>query len=512
MKKFGSFLISSPDKCGFVMNSILKRTINVLILSALAFSCSNDDIISPDDDSSNHHSNVEFLRTADERFENLDGYDFEPNYVFVDDFEGGKLRMHYLDEGTENAPTIFLIHGNPTWSYQFRDVISLFNEAGYRTIAIDLMGTGRSDKPVDLEYYTYDKHVEWVAQLFEQIDSDLELGQVSIFGHDYGTPIGIRLMNEHYPNRFDAFINANASLPNGTFISPVHLNWRQFVRDNPDVPVGNIIYSQVNPALSQSEINSYNAPYPDVNYKAAIRSFPEMVPDSPDRPEAIANNDAWQFMEGFQKPFMTIFGTIDSNVFDARIDFIDRVPGAYGQPHPQLEVTHYAPEEKPLAVAEQVTIFLNDVYGNSTFNTISYSDFSDGFQDFSNAGTNTFYNPSIEAIALQANNGDNSSVTQISSMNIQNVEILKIAFRYVSSEMVTNDAFYVELWNGSEWVTLKSFEYEEDFSNSVKDYGFLRIENQANLFTNDAKVRIRNASNNPVGKLFLLDIGIYTSD
>jgi haloalkane dehalogenase len=230
--------------------------------------------------------------------------------------------MHYLDEGPENAPTIFLIHGNPTWSYQFRDVIRLFNEAGYRTIAIDLMGTGRSDKPVNLDYYTYDKHVKWVAQLFEQLDSDLELGQVSIFGHDYGTPIGIRLMNEHYPNRFDAFINANASLPDGTFISPVHLNWRQFVRDNPDVPVGNVISSQVNPALSQSEINSYNAPYPDVNYKAAIRSFPEMVPDSPDRPEAIANNHAWQFMEGFQKPFMTIFGSTDSNscfIVDIRI-------------------------------------------------------------------------------------------------------------------------------------------------------------------------------------------------
>ena len=494
------------------MNFVIKKISNILILSALAFSCSNDDINSPDEGSSTQHSNVEFLRTPDERFENLDGYDFEPNYVYVDDFEDGKLRMHYLDEGPENAPTIFLIHGNPTWSYQFRDVIRLFNEAGYRTIAIDLMGTGRSDKPVDLEYYTYDRHVKWVAQLFEQIDSDLQLGQVSIFGHDYGTPIGIRLMHEYFPSRFDSFINANASLPDGTFISPVHLNWREFVRDNPNVPVGNVISSQVNPALSQSEIDSYNAPYPDVNYKAAIRSFPEMVPDSPNRPEAIANNNAWQFMEGFHKPFMTIFGSVDSNVFDARIDFIDRIPGAYGQPHPQLEVTHYAPEDKPIAVAEQAITFLNDVYGNSTFNTVSYSDFSDGFQDFCNARTHTFYNPSLEAIALQGNNGNNSSISQTSSMNIQNIEILKIAFRYISSEMIANDAFYIELWNGSEWLTLCSFEYEEDFSNTVKDYGFARIENDGNLFTNDAKIRVRNASNNSDGKLFLLDIAIYTSD
>jgi haloalkane dehalogenase len=494
------------------MNFRMKKILTIFILFSLVFSCSNDDNMSPDEDSSTQYSNVEFLRTADERFENLDGYDFEPNYVFVDDFEGGKLRMHYLDEGPENAPTIFLIHGNPTWSYQFRDVIRLLNEAGYRTIAIDLIGTGRSDKPVNLDYYTYDKHVKWVTQLFEQIDSDLELGQISIFGHDYGTPIGIRLMNEHYPNRFDVFINANASLPDGTFISPVHLNWRQFVRDNPDVPVGNVISSQVNPALSQSEIDSYNAPYPNVNYKAAIRSFPEMVPDRPDRPEAIANNDAWQFMEGFQKPFMTIFGSINSNVFNARIDFIDRVPGAYGQPHAQLDVTHYAPEDKPMAIAEQVIPFLNDVYDNPTFNTISYSDFSDGFQDFSNMGNNTFYNASLEAITIQGNSGDNSSTSQISSMNLQNAEVLKIAFRYVSSEMITNDAFYIELWTGTEWAIIKSFEYGEDFSNTVKDYGFIRIENQGNLFTNNAKIRVRNASNNPNGILLLLDIGIYTSD
>ncbi len=206
---------------------------------------------------------------------------------------------------------------------------------------------------------------------------------------------------------------------------------------------------------------------------------------------------------------MTIFGSIDSNIFNARIDFIDRVPGAYGQPHAQLDVTHYAPEDKPTAVAEQVITFLNNVYENSTFNTISYSDFSDGFQDFSNMGTNTFYNPSLEAITIQGNNGDDSSTSQISSMNLQNAEVLKIAFRYVSSEMITNDAFYIELWNGAEWVKLKAFEYEKDFSNTVKDYGFIRIENQANLFTNDAKVRVRNASNNPNGKLFLLDIGIF---
>ena len=301
-------------------------------------------------------------------------------------------------------------------------------------------------------------------------------------------------------------------LPDGTSISPVHLNWRQFVRDNPNVPVGNVVSSQVSPELSQSEIDSYNAPYPDINYKAAIRSFPEMVPDSPTRPEAIANNNAWAFMEAFQKPFMTIFGRVDSNVFDARRNFIDRVPGAYGQPHPQLEVTHYAPEDKPDEVASEIIKFLADVYGNLTFNNISYSDFSDGFQDFTNNGANTFYDASTESIILQGNNGDDSSTSQAGTINLENKEALKVAFRYVSSNMIANDKFHIELWNGVEWGIIKTLEYELDFLNTVRDYGFVRIENSTNLFTDGAKIRVRNASNNPNGRLLLLDIGIYIAD
>ena len=147
------------------------------------------------------------------------------------------------------------------------------------------------------------------TQLFSKIDSALELGPITIFGHDYGTPIGIRMMVEHYPDRFDAFIDANASLPDGTFISPVHLNWRKFVRENQDVPIGHVISSQLNAPLTQEEILGYYAPWPNATYKMAIRTFPEMVPDDPSRPEAMANHAAWEFMEGFQQPFMTIFWT-----------------------------------------------------------------------------------------------------------------------------------------------------------------------------------------------------------
>lgn len=138
------------------------------------------------------YAQVNYLRTPDSPFTNLDGYNYEPHYFYVNDYEGGQLRMHYIDEGPVGAPTVIMIHGNPTWIYQFRDVIPLLNAAGYRTIAIDLMGMGRSDKPADSLDYSYDRHVGWVTQLFTKIDSALNLNEVIIFGHDYGTPIGIR--------------------------------------------------------------------------------------------------------------------------------------------------------------------------------------------------------------------------------------------------------------------------------------------------------------------------------
>ncbi|MFZ5832186.1 MAG: haloalkane dehalogenase [Planctomycetota bacterium] len=254
---------------------------------------------------------MKVLRTPESRFANLPGYDFTPHYLTLDDYEGGQLRMLYLDEGPTGAPTVLMLHGNPTWSYLFREVIQPLNAAGYRTIVLDYIGMGRSDKPAGFDDYTYDRHLGWIKQAFEQLDGKLGLGRITIFGHDYGVPFGIRLMAEHYPERFDGFINANASLPVGTRIAPTHLKWRQFVRDHPDVPIGNVISSQVSPPLMKEEIAAWNAPYPDASYKMAIRSFPEMVPDSPDRPEAVANVAAWRFMQRFTKPLMTIFGKFD---------------------------------------------------------------------------------------------------------------------------------------------------------------------------------------------------------
>ena len=455
------------------------------------------------------HAQINFLRTPDSRFVNLDGYNYAPNYFYVNDYEGGQLRMHYLDEGPVNAPTVLMIHGNPTWVYQFRHVIPLLNAAGYRTIAIDLMGMGRSDKPTDSLDYSYDRHVGWVSQLFTKIDSALNLGQVTIFGHDYGTPIGIRMMVENYPNRFDAFIDANASLPDGTFISPVHMNWRQFVRDNPDVPIGHVISSQLNAPLSPTEIYGYYAPWPDLTYKMAIRAFPEMVPDDTARPEAIANNTAWTFMESYQKPFMTIFGQADLNIFTARRDFIERVPGAYGQPQPQLNVTHYAPEDDPVAVADEMIKFLDDVYYPDPFITINNSNFNTGFDAYVSGGANCFYDAADQSVRIQGNSGMASSMVLGSEIDLTSYDVIKVAFRYEAESMEPTESFVVELWDGINWVNILTLSSDTDFSNNVWDYGFVRVQSDRINFVNHAKIRFRCMGDANDDAIYIKDVGIY---
>jgi haloalkane dehalogenase len=131
---------------------------------------------------------MDFVRTADERFENLKDYPFAPNYADIDDGQGGSLRMHYLDEGT--GEVILCMHGQPAWSYLYRKMIPLLTAAGYRVIAPDLIGFGKSDKPTDRANYTYANHVLWVKNLIEKLD----LNNLTIIGQDWGGLIALRVL------------------------------------------------------------------------------------------------------------------------------------------------------------------------------------------------------------------------------------------------------------------------------------------------------------------------------
>ncbi|MBW2233585.1 MAG: alpha/beta fold hydrolase, partial [Deltaproteobacteria bacterium] len=153
---------------------------------------------------------MKFVRTPDERFENLHGYPFAPNYTDVDDSEGGKLRMHYLDEGPSDGQIVLCTHGQPSWSYLYRNMIPILTKAGYRCIAPDLVGFGRSDKPTSIDDYTFARHVEWVRQMI----SNLDLTDITLIGQDWGGLIGLRVAAEN-EDLFARIVVANTGLPTG---------------------------------------------------------------------------------------------------------------------------------------------------------------------------------------------------------------------------------------------------------------------------------------------------------
>ncbi|HEX4937617.1 MAG TPA: haloalkane dehalogenase, partial [Candidatus Kapabacteria bacterium] len=180
---------------------------------------------------------MKFLRTPDERFAQLPGYPFAPHYVMVDDTEGGELRMHYLDEGPAGAPVVLMLHGEPSWSYLYRKMIPVVAAAGYRVIAPDLIGFGRSDKPEQRTDYTYQRHVDWVRSLLQQ----LQLRDITLVCQDWGGLIGLRLVGEH-PDWFARVVAANTMLPTGDFHpGDAFLKWQEYSQTTPVFNTGKIV-------------------------------------------------------------------------------------------------------------------------------------------------------------------------------------------------------------------------------------------------------------------------------
>ena len=177
------------------------------------------------------------LRTPDHRFADLPVFDYSPHYLMIDDGDGGQLRMHYLDEGDPQAQVILCLHGEPSWCYLYRKMIPVFTQAGYRVLAPDLIGFGRSDKPTERADYTYASHLHWLGDWFKQ----MHLDSVVLVCQDWGGLLGLRLLvNE--PERFGAAIIANTLLPTGDQPpSAGFLNWQVFSQEVPEFPAGGVI-------------------------------------------------------------------------------------------------------------------------------------------------------------------------------------------------------------------------------------------------------------------------------
>jgi haloalkane dehalogenase len=288
---------------------------------------------------------ADVLRTPDERFEGLPGYDFAPHYTEVDG-----LRVHHVDEGPRDAAPVLMLHGEPSWSYLYRHMVPVFAEAGLRAVAPDLVGFGRSDKPTDRAAYSYQAHVDWMAAWLDAVD----LRDVTLVCQDWGSLIGLRLVAEH-PDRFARVVVANGFLPTADRRTPPAFHvWRAFALHSPVLPVGRIVAFGCKRTLSAAERKAYDAPYPDASFKAGARMFPALVPTSPDDPAVPANRAAWEALGRWEKPLLTLFGAGDPILGRADRPLQQHVPGAAGQPHARLPGGHFVQEDQGAEIARRV--------------------------------------------------------------------------------------------------------------------------------------------------------------
>ncbi|MEO7803497.1 MAG: haloalkane dehalogenase [Actinomycetota bacterium] len=277
------------------------------------------------------------LRTPDERFEGLVDYPFKPNFT---DLDG--LRMHYVDEGPADALPVLLMHGEPTWSYLYRKVIPAVSRAGFRAIAPDLIGFGRSDKPVIREEHSYSNHVDWMTNFIQ----DLGLSNITLVGHDWGGLIGLRMVAE-VGHMFSQVMACNTFLPTGDIpASAEFIRWLAYSQESAEFHPGALIDRGSLRELSLGEITAYDAPFPDDTYKAGPRVFPTLVPITQDDPSAAPNKRAWETLAQWTKPFITAFSDSDPITRGGDVFMQSVIPGTKGQPHTTIHnAGHFAQED-----------------------------------------------------------------------------------------------------------------------------------------------------------------------
>ena len=300
---------------------------------------------------------MNILRTPDERFDALPDYSFAPKYLEIPSGDGAMLRVHYLDEGPREASeTVLLLHGEPSWSYLYRHMIPGLVAAGFRVVAPDLVGFGKSDKPAARSDYTYATHVAWLeATLFGQLD----LSGITLFCQDWGGLLGLRMVAAH-PDRFDRVVVANTGLPTGMGTpSDAFLAWQNFSQTSPVFPIGMIVNGGTVRDLSEGEVAAYDAPFPDETFKEGARQFPALVPSLPDDPERAANEAAWEVLRTFEKPFLVAFSDSDPVTGGTDGVFHREVPGTKGQAHTTIVGGgHFLQEDCPQELVQVLTTFI----------------------------------------------------------------------------------------------------------------------------------------------------------
>jgi len=325
---------------------------------------------------------MDIIRTPDDRFSNLEGYPYAPHYTEVKAADGTSIRIHHIDEG--NGPLLICMHGQPTWSYLYRKMIGPLTDAGFRVVAPDLVGFGKSDKPTSQDDYTYVNHVDWMSQWLAAND----FTDATLVCQDWGGLIGLRMLTAA-PDRFARVIVANTGLPDNKTIKPevsamlaqllpnvglvtakelgpkmgsgapdAFLHWIKFAAESPEF-VPSSVFS---PKTAPEVIAGYDAPFPDEHYFAGARKFPMLVPLMPHHAEDRADNDkAWKVLEAWDKPLLTAFSDGDPVTKGGEVAFQKRVPGAQGIAHVTIKGGgHFLQEDKPEEFAAAIIGFMQD--------------------------------------------------------------------------------------------------------------------------------------------------------
>lgn len=327
-----------------------------LVLAVAGLGIYNDYAVQARGNGPLYNPDFPVLRTPDARFESLEDFPFAPHYLAIRDPELGALRVHYLDEGPADGEVILLLHGQATWSYSYRKMIPVFTAAGYRVIAPDLVGFGRSDKPADWEAHTFQKHVEWLDATLTALDIDNCTG----FLFDWGGYFALRLAAEK-PQLFARLVLVTTTLPRADSLPGAIwvAGWRRYILGPEEFPISGMVAEMTTRELDAQTIAGLDAPYPDESFKGGPRRMPMMIPATPLHPAAGPNRKAWAQLANWDRPTLVLVAeSMARGGFEPEA-FVEQMPGARGQPHQVYpDAGFFLIEDLPVELAETTLAFI----------------------------------------------------------------------------------------------------------------------------------------------------------